>query len=201
MLFYSHLGIGVSDLVPGDYRLALGGTGNLRATLMRSTDISQAVDAGFIPPETNIYLSEGKVQFVYVRFKQYSGSLAAPRILTSLGVPDQVGLAMLFAGGPDAPSNFVVQIIYAQRQTGFIFLGTTTGDATAQQVCLTDAAVKETVMGIFAPGLNPLGDNPSKAKILPLDQSAGISTADFATAASAGSCLSIPAETWSQWQP
>jgi hypothetical protein len=199
--FYARLGIGVTDLVPGDYQTALSGTGNVRATLMRSSDVVEAVQAGFVPPEANIYLDQGKVQIVYARWNAYPGAVAAPRILTALGPPDQVGLAMLFTAEPNVPTRFVIEMLYPGKQTGFLYLGDAAGDAAARQVCLTDVAVKETIMGIYAPGLTPLSDNPAKARLLPLEQSAGVSITDFVAAAAGGGCLSIAADRWDQWHP
>ncbi len=199
--FYARLGVGVPDLVPGDYQRALTGTGNLRATMMRATDISSALDKGYVPPETNIYLSNGKIQLIYARLGTSPTTLDVKRILTTLGAPDTVGLALTFTSDPNTPTNFQVEIVYTAKQTGFTFVGSTTGDSSAQKVCLNDTTVREVVMGVFAPGVMPLADSTTKAKVLPLDKAAGISTADFVTAASAGQCISIASDTWYQWHP
>jgi hypothetical protein len=199
--FYARLGIGLSDFVPGDYQTAQAGTGNLRATLMRSSDVVQALQGGFSPPEANIYLSGGKVQVIYVRWSAYPAYLAGPAVVTGLGAPDQVGLGMLFTTDPNVPTHFVVQMIYSGQQSGLVYLGDTAGDAGSRQVCLSDQAVKQSVLGVFAPGITPLGDNPARAKVLPLEESTGTSIADFTTTISAGGCLQIPADKWTQWRP
>lgn len=201
LAFYARLGIGASDFVPGDFQHAATGTGNLRATLMRSTDITQALDAGFKPPETNAYLNDGKIQMVYVRYETYPASLAAARIISTLGAPDKVGLSLIYTTDPNTPTNFIIQMAYAAKQAGFSYLGSTTGDASAQQACLTDVGVRETVFGVFAAGFAPFSDNPAAPKILPLDESTGISAADFATAVTSNGCISIPADKWLQWRP
>lgn len=201
LAFYARLGIGVSDFVPGDYQTALGGVGNLRATLMRASDIVSAVKSGYVPPQANVYLEGGQVQIVYLRWDSYPTYLAAPRILSALGAPDQISLAMVFDADPAAPTGFALEMVYTARQTGFVFVGIAGGDATSRQVCLSAQAVKAAVLGTFAPGRPPLADSPVKAKLLPLSDSTGVSPADFATAASASGCLSIPADKWSQWKP
>jgi hypothetical protein len=199
--FYARLGIGLSDIVPGDYQTVLGGTGNLRATLMRSSDVVQALQGGLIPPEANIFLANGVVQIVYVRWSTYPAYLAAPAVLSALGPPDQVSLALMFGADPNVPSRFVVEMVYVGKQSGLIFVGNTDGDAASRQVCLSDQAVKQTVLGVFAPGLTPLADNPAKAKVLPLEGSTGVSITSFATMISAGGCLQIAADRWNQWRP
>jgi len=201
LAFYARLGIGVSDFVPGDIQRAVSGNGNLRANLMRATDITQALNAGYSPPETNVFMKDGKVEYAYVRNEIYPASLDAAHVLSTLGAPDQVGLSLIFTNDPNTPNNFVVQLTYAAKQAGFSYLGSTTGDAAARQVCLNNTAVRETLIGVFAPGFVPFSDNPPTPRILPLYDSTGISPASFTNAIASSGCISIPSDQWLQWRP
>lgn len=201
LAFYARLGIGISDFVPGDIQRAVTGNGNLRASLMRATDISQALDSGYTPPETNVFMHDGKVQYIYTRYETYAPALDAARVLSTLGAPDKVGLALIFTNDPNTPSNFVLQLVYSAKQTGFSYLGSTKGDAAAQQTCLNGTAVRETLIGVFAPDLAPFSDNPSTPRILQLYDSTGISPADFANGIASSGCINIPADKWLQWRP
>jgi hypothetical protein len=197
LLFYSRLGIGLGDLIPGDDQSLRTGTGSASAWLTKTSDVTQADALGLAPPLVDIYLQDGLTQYLYVGWQYYPPYLTLPRVLEVLGPPTQLDLALVF---DQQPPVYVLQLVYGEQQTGFSFSGRASGDETALQVCLSDESVSVTRFGVFAPGVTPMEGLSNSAYLLPLTDTLGLSYEEFAALVSAGNCLTIPAETWGAWQ-
>ena len=195
--FYSHLGISALDMVPGDYDAALDGTGSLGAVLTRSSDVLQAIDTGFIPPRVDVRLSGNVVRYINVKWDTVPSYLTLPRVLEAMGQPDQLDLGLVFN---EAGPEFVLQMVYTSSQTGFAFFGAAPGDGTQLQVCLSSDRIKTALLGVFAPDETLMAGFSHEKYLLPLQDTLGLSYADFAAQASAGGCLTVPASQWGPWQ-
>ena len=78
--FYSSIGIGIPDLVPGDYQAAEDGEGQVRAWLTRSTDISRAEELGLEPPQVTVNVGDGLAQSIIIRW-DYLPSYLTPGLV------------------------------------------------------------------------------------------------------------------------
>ncbi len=195
--FYSRLGISPVDMVPGDYENTLDGTGHLGASLLRTTDIEQAVAAGFNPPRVDLALQGGVVGNVAVNWPGYPAYLTLPVIVQQLGQPGDLKIGLLFS---KKPVNFLIQLVYTPRQTGFVFSGAAQGGGQELQVCLDEKSVTGSVLGVFATGQTPMAGAAFEKNLLPLESSTGVPYQQFVTAINSGACLSVPADKWAQWQ-
>jgi hypothetical protein len=196
LTFYGHLGIGVPDLIPGDYAALEDGSGRLAAWLTKSTDVVQAETMGLAPPFVNVRLESDVVQFVYVGWEYYPPYLTVAHILDTLGPPDQLGLALNFE---NEPPRFTLQLVYPDQQTGFAFYGETTGDASYRAVCLSDEHLLVTLFGVFAPDVTPMGGLTDSDYLLPALETLGLAYADFDQQMRASECLTIPVDRWEAW--
>jgi hypothetical protein len=194
--FLGRLGISALDLIPGDYQAAQDGTGKLGATLLRSTDILNAMDQGFVPPDVEIGLESNLVRYAYVRWTGAPAYLTFARVIEQMGQPEKLDLALIFKNNQ---IEFVVQMIYTSQQTGFAFLGQAASDGTTVQVC-TSGAMTATLMGVFAPDKTPMAGLSHQPYLLSVDQGVGISGADFAGQMSSTGCVSIASDRWAAWQ-
>jgi hypothetical protein len=197
LLFYSRLGIGLGDLIPGDDQSLRTGTGSASAWLTKTSDVTQAEALGLAPPLVDIYLQDGLTQYVYVGWQYYPPYLTLPRVLEMLGPPTRLDLALVF---DQQPPLYVLQLVYGEQQTGFSFSGRTSGDDSARLVCLSGDGVSVTRFGVFAPDVTPMEGLSNSAYLLPLAETVGLPYEQFAALVSAGNCLAIPAETWGAWQ-
>lgn len=197
LVFYSRLGIGVPDLIPGDYQDARDGTGHLGAWLTKSTDVVHAEEIGLAPPVVDIYLEDNVVQYIYTGWEYAPPYLTLPVVLENLGEPDRIDLGLVLRLDPAA---YILQFVYADVHAGFLFKGDTTGDANRRQVCFSDEQVAVTYFGVFSPDVTPMEGLAGSHYLLPLEESLGLSYADLAALVAAGGCLEIPAERWSLWQ-
>jgi hypothetical protein len=197
LLFYSHLGIGLGDLIPGDDQSLRSGTGSVSAWLTKTSDVTQAEEMGLAPPLVDIYLQDGLTQYLYVGWQYYPPYLTLPRVLEMLGPPTRLDLALVFDQQPPA---YMLQLVYDEQRTGFAFSGPTSGDDAARQVCLGDESVSVTRFGVFAPGVTPMEGLSNSPYLLPLAETVGLPYEDFAALVASGECLTIPAETWGAWQ-
>ena len=196
--FYSRLGVGIQDLIPGDYPKVEDRTGRMGAYLSKTSDILEAMEGGFEPPLVDIYIENDVVQHVYVGWtRYYPPYLTLPRVLEMMGQPDQLTLGLVFGR---APVTFVVQVVYMDERVGFSYYGNTLGDAAVRQVCLSDEQVALTYLGLFAPDLMPMEGRADGEYLLPLEETLAISYADFAARMSGGGCLDIFSGQWGPWQ-
>ncbi len=195
--FYSRLGIGVPDLIPGDYQTAQGGTGGLGAWLTKSSDVVQAADLGLAPPLVDIYLQDNIVQYVYVGWHYAPPYLTLPRVLDVMGQPSQINLALLFK--PEA-NTYALQTIYADARVGFAFYGLAPGDATMLRVCFGEQQASVTYFGAFAPNLTPMEGLEGSEFLLPLEGTLGLSYSYFVTQIVNDACLEVPSSQWTPWQ-
>jgi hypothetical protein len=195
--FYARLGIGIPDLMPGDYAALQDGEGHLRAFLNKASDQVEAEAQGIEPSLVDLGIAASGVQYLYVGWQYYPGYVTLPRIEDALGLPGRLDLGLVFG---DDPPSFVMVLYYPQAQTGFAFYGETLGDASARQVCLSADQVSVIFMGIFAPDIPPMEGLTDSEYLLPLEAAVGVSPAAFADTIRAGQCLSIPAESWGAWE-
>jgi hypothetical protein len=197
LLFYSRLGIGLGDLIPGDDQSLRSGTGSVSAWLTKTSDVTQAEALGLAPPLVDIYLQDGLTQYLYVGWQYYPPYLTLPRVLEMLGPPTRLDLALVF---DQLPPIYMLQLVYDEPRAGFAFSGRAPGDEATRQVCLSDEGVSVTRFGVFAPDVTPMEGLSNSAYLLPLAETVGLSYEEFAALAAAGECLTIPAETWGAWQ-
>jgi len=195
--FYSQLGISSADMVPGDYENTLDGTGHLAASLLRASDVQQAVAAGYRPPRIDIALESGVVSNIFVNWSDYPPAMTLPIILGQLGPPDDLKIGLMFETDPP---TFLIQMIYTGRQSGFLFRGTAESAGQALSVCPDAAHITGSALGIYGQGVVPLAGIDAANRLLPMEQSTGIAADQFAALAQASSCLTITADRWAQWQ-
>jgi len=197
LAFFSRLGISPIDMVPGDYETTLDGTGHLGASLIRATNIAEAVSAGYRPPTAEIAMLAGVVDNVQVNWPYYPSYLTLPTVLQQLGAPDIVGIGLQFTS---TPPGYVLVLIDIDRQTGFIFAGVTQQGVGQLDVCPNEQTITNMAMGVFSASQTPLAGSDIARATLPLEQSTGITQDVFFTQMSAGGCLSVTADHWPQWQ-
>jgi hypothetical protein len=195
--FYARLGISALDMQPGDYNAAQDGTGNLGATLDRSSDILQALEAGFTPPRVDLRLDNNVVRYAHIKWDTVPAYLMLPRVLGTMGQPDRLDLGLVFGeGNPE----FYLQVIYTASQTGFVFSGEAPNDGSQLQVCLSQDYMKATLMGVFAPDETLMAGFSHEKYLLPIQDTLGLAYTDFEAQANAGGCLTIPSSQWGAWQ-
>lgn len=195
--FYSRLGIGLRDLIPGDYDTVQDGTGRLGAWLITTTDVAQAEDMGLKPPLVNITITDNIAQSLYVGWEFYPAYLTVPIILESLNQPDQLTLAVEPAS---TGKTYVLQLVYSGAGLAFAFTGDMVAAPAGQQMCLTPDQVQASALGLFAPGQTPMADMPYNDLLLPLEETIGVPYADFAARISAGECILVPASALPTWE-
>lgn len=144
MRFYSRLGIGPEDLIPGDYETARGGNGRLGAWLNKATDQAQAEAAGQRPPLADVYLVDDAVQYAYIGWQTPPEGLAPVDVVAALGPPAEVRLGAL---RDQTPPGYVLALTYPAQQAAFAFYGTANS---AGQACPAPGALDRVFFGIFA---------------------------------------------------
>jgi hypothetical protein len=196
--FYAQLGIGIPDMIPGDYPMVRDhGTGRLGAWLTKTSDALNAESMGLAAPQIGIFLQDDIAETLYLTWGYYPPYLTVNQVLTQMGEPGSLMLAVIFEG--DQPT-YVLQVTYPDRQTGFAFFGNTTGAANTPQVCLNSDQIESTTLGITKPGLVPMDNIRYIELMLPVTQILGMSYADFAAEMAGDACLDIPATAVSAWQ-
>jgi hypothetical protein len=195
--FYARLGISALDMQPGDYDAAQDGTGNLTATLIRTSDAQPSADAGSKAPRVDLLLNSNVVRSVYIHWRVPPSYVTVPRVLEVMGQPDQLDLALIFIEGK---TTFVLQLVYTASRTAFAFLGEAPNDGSQLLVCLSNDRLSTILLEAFAPGEPPMDKQTHEKYLLPLQDTLGLPYADFAAQAGAGGCLSIPSSMWGPWQ-
>jgi hypothetical protein len=194
LTFYSHLGIGLLDLVPGDYDALEEGTGRLTAWLTKTTDVVQAEEMGLKPPYVNVHLENNVARFLYVVWEYTPTYLTVPQVLDRFGQPDQLNLALNFEKDP---ASYTLQLIYTGQQAAFAFYGETTGDTSYREVCLSEGQL--TFFSTFASDVTPMGGLSDSEYLLPALDTLGLNYADFDGKMHAGECLTISSALWQPW--
>ncbi len=195
--FYARLGIGIPDLIPGDYPAIQDGTGRLGAWLTKSSDAASAAQMGLAAPLVSIYVLDNVAETLYVGWEYYPDYLTIPRIVEQMGAPDFIDLALIFG---DEAVLYLLRMLYSDRQTGFAFYGEAVGDNAIQQMCFDKAHVRAVTLGLYKPGLPPLDGLQYGEYLLPIDQTLGLTNATFIEQVTAGSCIEAPAAAWPAWQ-
>jgi hypothetical protein len=196
--FYARLGIGIPDLIPGDYPTVRDyGTGRLGAVLTKTTDGLNAEAMGLAAPQIAIFMQDNIAETLYLTWGYYPPYLSVSQVLTQMGQPASLRLALIF--DQDQPT-YLLEMIYPDRQTGFAYFGNTLGAANAPQVCFTAEQVETVTMGITKPDLAPMDGIRYIDLLLPLTDTLGITDADFAAEMAGDGCIDIPATAVAAWQ-
>lgn len=195
--FYAWLGIGVPDLIPGDYAAAQDGTGRLGAWLTKTTDVVQAMDAGFIPPQVDLYLEEDVLQSIYIGWLAAPPELAPARVLAELGQPEQIDLALVFSQEPPAA---LLRLLYPGAQAGLAYYGSVAGTAAGWHACFPGEPAGQVFLGIFAPGVPPMAGLSYSDALLPLADTLSVPRDQLAAQIAATGCVEIPADRAVAWQ-
>jgi hypothetical protein len=196
--FYAHLGIGIPDLIPGDYPAVRDhGTGRLGAALTKTTDALNANSMGLGAPQMGIYVQDNIAESLYLTWGYYPPYLPVSRVLTQMGQPGSLRLALIFV--EDQPT-YLLELLYPDRQTGFAYFGNTLGTANAPQVCFDADQVQSTTLAITKVGLTPMESIRYGELLLPLTDTLGITYPDFAAEMAGDACIDIPATAIPVWQ-
>ncbi len=188
--FYSKLGIGTSDLMPGDYDEVRSGTGHLHAWLNKASDQAEAQAAGYAPPLVDIVLQDGMVSQLYIGWAQLPDILDAARIVGALGEPDMLEGAVI---QDEEVSTYMLRLIYTTRQADFVYYGSPVTDAGFPQVCINSDTVHQVLFGVWEPGTGPIERLAHSDRLLPVEESIGLSKSDITTRLGAGQCLDVSA--------
>lgn len=197
LVFYSNLGIGINDFIPGDVQQAQSGTGHLGAWLTKTSDVIQAEEMGLAPPVVDVYVEDQIVQYIYIGWKYAPTYLTLPRVVERLGQPKRLDFALDFTKDPPA---YLIQFVYPDLPVGFLFSGETQGDQAVRQVCYVPDQVSVTYLGTFAPDVAPMEGVLGAENVIPLDEVMDSSIGDFLAAVTSPDCASIPASQWGMWQ-
>lgn len=195
--FYARLGIGITDLIPGDYEGIQDGSGRLGAWLLTASDVVQATQAGFTPPLVDLYLEGGVVQSLYVGWRYIPSYLTPAHVLETLGQPTHLDLALAFSEEPPAA---MLRLFYPHVQTGFAFYADTSSSGDGWRVCFSEDQAGRAFFGIFAPDIPPMAGLTHSERLLPLLETIGMAYEDFAAEMAATGCLNISAERAAAWQ-
>jgi|GEM_PF-1852070 len=196
--FYARLGIGVPDLIPGDFpAVQQSGKGRLGAWLTKTSDAMNADQMGLSAPQMAIFVENNTAQSLNLTWGYYPPYLTAQQVLDKMGQPSALNLAILFAENPPV---YILTMIYPDRQMGFAFYGTTVQNGDSLQTCLTKDQVANTVMAIVKQGDVPLSTIRFNEYLLPLTATLGISYEDFSAVLASTGCFDVPASTWDKWK-
>lgn len=196
--FFASIGIGLHDLIPGDFEAFRNdGTGRLAAWLTKTRDAAAIQEQGITPPLVSIYMFENTADALFVSWSTYPTYLGVPQILAEMGEPTSMRLGMVFSA---EPVTYLLELTYPERQTSFIIYGDAVGDASKQQVCFNAEQVYAASMGVFKAGDEPTQQISYVEYLLPLTETLGITYNDFAAAMTSTGCIDVPASSWSAWQ-
>jgi hypothetical protein len=190
LAFYSRLGIGVSDLMPGDYDGIRSGTGHLRAWLNKASDQAEAQAAGYSPPLVDVVLQDGVVSQLYIGWSQLPDVLDATHIVGALGEPDVMEGAII-QGGEE--STYMLRLIYTTRQADFVYYGSPVDAAGSRQVCVNQGTTQQVLFGVWEPDTGLLEGLAYSDRLLPVEGSIGLSKSEITARLGAGQCLDVSA--------
>ncbi len=195
--FYARLGIGVPDLIPGDYEAAKDGTGHLGAWLNKATDEVQAEQAGQQPPLLDVGVKDDRVQYVDVGWLTMPDYMTPAQVLASMGQPALIDLALT---GGDQP-EFLLRLLYPAQQVGIVYDGAPQVSGGSWQVCAAPGAVGRTYFRTFAAGTTyaAMADLPHSDALRSLTDTLGLAYDDFAAQMVAGGCLTLSADQAAAW--
>src|SRR5690606_20217055 len=197
LAFYSRLGIGPADLIPGDYDAVQDGTGRVGAWLTKTSDAGQAAAQGLDAPLVDVSVEDDAVQYLYIGWQYLPPYLTPARVLGALGQPDELLLA--FVAG-ETPAVYSLRFFYDEPRAGFAFYGTAQGDASQPTLCFTPEAVERAFMGLFAPDAPPMEGLAYNQYLLPVADALSLSTDQFSAQVAGGGCITLTAEQAAQWQ-
>jgi hypothetical protein len=190
--FYSQLGIAVVDLALGDFEDSRDGTGHMRATLLRTTDVLDSPEIGLSPPQVDVYLEEGTVQYMYVGWQYQPPYLTVERALNQLGQPDRIRVGV---ATQNQTPLYLMTFTYAENVEGSYSLavaGALQGEGD-RSICFTRETVGVLYLATFAPGQVPL-EGLFQATLVPVEEGLSSTPQNVTTQASSGECLTMPAE-------
>lgn len=190
LAFYSQLGIGTDDLIPGDYEDILDGQGNMRAWLTRTSDFLSS-ELNLDPPLVDVYIEENAVRYMLVGWQYEPPYLTVSQVLDQRGTPNDV--RALITPGEEDTQVYTLALLYPTEggQTlAFIYEGALNGT----EVCFTEEAIDLTYLGTYAPAQEPLTGLAATEGLRSLDAVAGIPPADFAAQVGGGACLTLTPE-------
>jgi hypothetical protein len=189
--FYSRLGIGLSDLMPGDYDGVRTGSGDLHAWLNKATDQAAAEAAGYAPPLVDLTLQDGLVNQVYVGWTQMPERLDAARIAGGLGEPDTIEAAVVQDG---ESTTYMLRLIYSIWQADFVYYGpAAVNDAGLHQICVNQDTVQQVLFGVWEPGTGPKEGLAHSEHLQPIEELTGSSMSDLTAQLANGQCLIVSA--------
>lgn len=196
LAFYTRLGIGSADLIPGDYDAVQDGTGRIGAWLTKTTDAGQAAAQGLDAPLVDVYVEEDAVQYLYIGWQYLPPYLTPARVLGEMGQPDDLLLAFV---ADEVPGVYSLRFFYEEPRAGFAFYGTAQGDAAQPTLCFTPEAVERAFMGLFAPSAPPMEGLAFNQYLLPVEEALGLSAEQFSAQVAGGGCITLTAEQAAQW--
>lgn len=201
--FYSLLGIGVEDMIPGEVEDIQDGTGSYDAWLTSTNDILTVEAQGIRSPLVEIFLENDILVSLYVTWASQPDYVSPQAVINALGLPTQIDLAV----NPELdPAIYYLRFIYRPEGAsgpayGFAFYGVTVGEPAAPEVCLLPAQARFAVMGVFAPGFQDVMTGLLyDVYLLPLQETIGVNPQMLQAQMAAGSCLSISEEQMAVWQ-
>ncbi len=194
--FYSHLGIGLPDLIPGDYPGIQDGSGRLAAWLTKSRDAAAAESMGLAAPLVTVFVTDTVTDTVSVGWEYLPPYLPILQVMNQMGQPDALLIGIVpFQGETD----YLVELRYDERQTGFLYFGKGLPEGRGIRACLDADSVKSVSLGIARRGLVPLDGLEYSDTLKPLEETLGMSYANFAAAMTTSGCVEISASALSQW--
>ncbi|MBN1120979.1 MAG: hypothetical protein JXJ17_07870 [Anaerolineae bacterium] len=188
--FYSKLGIGTSDLMPGDYDDVRSGTGHLHAWLNKASDQAEAQAAGYAPPLVDIVLQDGLVHQLYIGWSQLPDILDAARIVGALGEPDVLEGAVI---QDEEVSTYMLRLIYTTHQADLVYYGSPVTGAGFPQICVNPDTVQQVLFGVWELETGPIEGFALSDHLRPAEESLGASKSDVTARLGTGQCLDIPA--------
>jgi hypothetical protein len=195
--FYSHLGIGLSDLIPGDYPGIQDGSGRLAAWLTKTRDAADAEAMGLAAPLVTIYVTDTIMETLSIGWEYLPPYLPILQVLNQMGQPDDLLIGILPLSTETAT---LIELRYSERQTAFVYFVKSVPDSQGLRVCLDTDSVESVSMGIARPGLVPLDGLQYSETLKPLGDALGMGYPDFAAAMMTTGCLEISAAALSQWK-
>ena len=195
--FYSRLGIGLADLIPGDYAGIQDGSGRLAAWLTKSRDAAEAESMGFAAPLVTIYVTDDVVESLSIGWEYLPPYLPILQVLNQMGPPDEMLIGIVpFQTG----TAYLIELRYDERQTGFLYFGKGLPEGGGIRACLDSDSMVSVSFGIARRGLVPMDGLQYSDTLKPLDLTLGMSYPDFAAAMTTSGCLEISDSVLSQWK-
>jgi len=193
LVFYSQLGIGATDLFPGDLEGIADGNGSLAAALTKTTDVEQAESIGLPPPLVEVQITDNVSEHLYVAWQNYPTYLTIQEVFGALGEPTSVDLSLDLESG-----SYLLRLTYAGNESGsygYAIEGNLNG---AQQVCLSEEFVEVTYLGTFAAGIEPMAGLRYSQYALPLETTLSLNVNGLIAALDSEGCFTV--EQLAPWQ-